>query len=105
MGQFKNGIGSKVFSILLSLLVIAVNTYFVVNYVLSLHIINPGLISLICVVGVTYLLFCLYLTLDMILQMGCGDGISQIPMLGRIFTPLEFHHSLQTDDIDEGNME
>ena len=105
MGQFTNGIGSKVFSITLSMLIVAVNTYFVVNYVSSLHIVNPGLISLISLVGIAYLLFCSYLTLDMILQMGCGDGISQIPILGRIFTPLAFHHSLQTDDTDDGNVE
>lgn len=43
--------------------------------------------------------FCLYLTLDMIIQMGCGgERISQMPVIGTIFTPLEFYHDLQAID-------
>lgn len=57
MGQFKNGVLSKLFSISLSLFVIGVYTYFVINYVLSLRINNPGFIFLICLVGICYLVF------------------------------------------------
>ena len=55
MGQFKNGVLSKIFSILLSLLVIGVNIYFVINYVLNQQITNPGVIFLILLAGVCYL--------------------------------------------------
>ena len=103
MGEFKNGIWSKVFSISLSLLVIGINIYFVINYVIQQHITNPGIILVICAGGVCYLLFCIYLSMEMIIQMGDGGRISRTPLVGEIFTPREFYHDLQNNDnIEEG---
>ena len=66
MGEFTNGIVSKVFAIGLSTLVIAVNIYFVISYVVSLGITNPAFILFVVILGFIYLLFCAYLTLDMV---------------------------------------
>ena len=66
MGEFTNGIISKIFAIGLSTLVIAVNIYFVISYVISLGIIYPAFILAVVLVGVIYLAFCAYLTLDMV---------------------------------------
>ena len=46
MGDFANGPVSRVFSMILSLLVIAVNTYFVLTYVVNLGITSLALIEL-----------------------------------------------------------
>lgn len=69
MGEFVNGIGNKVASILLSILVIAINTYFVVNtvYEFNLHWV---MIFVIVVIGIIYLLFCVYLVVHMAVSMG-----------------------------------
>ena len=66
MGDFTNGLISRVFSVLLSMLVIAVNTYFVISYVIKLNISNPAFILFVVLFGIVYLLFCLYLTTDMV---------------------------------------
>ena len=106
MGDFKNGLLAKLFSISLALLVISINIYFVVNYVIAQNIINPGLIFLIILAGIAYLLFCLYLTLEMVIQMGHGDRIARLPLIGKLFTPLEFYHDLQNNDsLEEGGTE
>merc|ERR1719427_926721 len=70
IGDFTNGLISRVFSVLLSMLVIAVNTYFVLTYVINLNITHPAFIFFIVLMGIIYLLFCLYLVIDMILSMG-----------------------------------
>merc|ERR1712203_541641 len=70
MGDFANGFVSRVFSVLLSLLVIAVNTYFVLTYVIDLGITNIAFILFCVLFGLAYLLFCLYLTIDIMLAMG-----------------------------------
>jgi len=85
MGDFTNGIISRVFSIALSLLVIAVNTYFVLQYLISLNITNAFFILFCVIFGVGYLLFCLYLTIDMMLNMG-SEGLSSIPIIRKIFS-------------------
>ena len=66
MGEFTNGIVSKIFAILLSTLVIGVNIFFVVEYVIGLGITNPSFITFLCFLGIVYILFCAYLTLDMV---------------------------------------
>ena len=106
MGDFKNGLTAKVFSVSLALLVISINIYFVINYVMQQNISNPGLVFLISLIGIFYLLFCLYLTCEMVIQMGCGDGIARIPIIGKLFTPFEFYHDLQNNEnLEEGEIE
>ena len=85
MGEFTNGLVSKLMAISLSVLVIAVNIYFSLDYVISLGITNAFFIIFVVLVGLAYLLFCVYLTLDMVslgdiraiyystLLLGCDD--------------------------------
>ena len=106
MGDFKNGLLAKVFSISLALLVISINIYFVINYVMHQNITNPGFIFLISLTGILYLLFCLYLTLEMVIQMGHGNCIARLPVIGKVFMPQEFYHDLQNNEsLEDGEVE
>merc|ERR1719461_1477332 len=66
MGDFTNGIVSKIFAICLSTLVITVNIYFVLDYVNGLGITNAFFIMFLVAIGLIYVIFCLYLTIDMV---------------------------------------
>ena len=66
MRDFTNGIISKIFAICLSTLVIAVNIYFVLDYVNGLGITNAFFIMFLVAIGLIYVIFCLYLTIDMV---------------------------------------
>jgi len=85
MGDFVNGLLSRVFSVLLSMLVIAVNTYFVISYVIKLNISNPFFILFIVLIGIVYLLFCFYLTTDMMLAMG-SSHLASLPLVRKLFS-------------------
>ncbi|XP_061390848.1 protein Malvolio isoform X2 [Musca vetustissima] len=69
MGEFVNGVGNKVVSILLTIVVIAVNLYFVINQVEALSI-EGGVLAVVCIFAILYLLFNLYLVIHMIACMG-----------------------------------
>ncbi|CAD6991756.1 unnamed protein product [Ceratitis capitata] len=69
MGEFVNGVTNKVISILLTIVVITVNIYFVFVQVETAAL-EDGLLGLVCIVGVLYLLFNLYLVIHMIAFMG-----------------------------------
>ncbi|XP_073822823.1 solute carrier family member malvolio isoform X2 [Musca autumnalis] len=69
MGEFVNGVGNKVVSILLTVVVITVNLYFVINQVEALSI-EGGVLAVICIFAILYLLFNLYLVIHMIACMG-----------------------------------
>ncbi|CAH1112007.1 unnamed protein product [Psylliodes chrysocephalus] len=69
MGEFVNGVGNKIASILLSIIVIAINTYFVINTVNSLDF-HWFPLLLVVIIGILYLLFCLYLVIHMAISMG-----------------------------------
>jgi len=84
MGDFTNGIISKIFAICLSTLVIAVNIYFVLDYVNGLGITNAFFIMFLVAIGLIYVIFCLYLTIDMVLAM--TNGSVSIPLIGSFFT-------------------
>merc|ERR1719153_884068 len=85
MGDFSNGFLSKLFSVSLSMLVIAVNVYFVISYVIKINITHPAFIFFIVVMGIIYLLFCLYLTADMILAMG-DNHLASLPLVRKLFS-------------------
>jgi len=84
MGDFTNGIISKVFAISLSILVIAVNIYFVLDYVNGLGITNVFFILFLVILGLIYVIFCLYLTIDMVLAM--TNGSISVPIIGSFFS-------------------
>ena len=66
MGEFTNGLVSKLMAVSLSILVIAVNIYFSLDYVINLGYSNVFFVIFVVLVGLVYLLFCSYLTLDMV---------------------------------------
>ena len=66
MGEFTNGLISKLFAVSLSTLVIAVIIYFVMDYVVGLGITNVFFIIFLLLVGLLYVTFCSYLTLAMV---------------------------------------
>lgn len=61
--------GNKIASIILSVVVIAINTYFVVNTVNEHHL-HWFFLLLVIVIGIFYLVFCFYLVLHMAISMG-----------------------------------
>jgi len=102
MGDFANGFVSRVFSVLLSLLVIAVNTYFVLTYVIDLGITNVAFILFCVLFGLAYLLFCLYLTIDMMLAMGHAR-LASLPIVQKLFSvsTTQGNYSIHADEEDE----
>nr|XP_022906167.1 protein Malvolio-like isoform X1 [Onthophagus taurus] len=69
MGEFVNGWVNKLVATLLSVVVIGVNTYTVINTVGNLPL-NWALLVLIISFGILYLLFCVYLMIHMAVSMG-----------------------------------
>jgi len=106
MGDFVNGFISKLFSVLLSMLVIAVNTYFVISYVIKLNISNPAFILFVVIIGIIYLLFCFYLTVDMMLAMG-STHLASLPLVRRLFstTVANNNYAIHEEDGQESEME
>eukprot|EP00092_Neocalanus_flemingeri_P033379 GFUD01036295.1.p1 GENE.GFUD01036295.1~~GFUD01036295.1.p1 ORF type:complete len:593 (-),score=185.36 GFUD01036295.1:123-1901(-) len=106
MGDFTNGLISRIFSVLLSMLVIAVNTYFVISYVIKLNISNPIFILFVVLVGIVYLLFCLYLTTDMMLAMG-SSHLANLPLVRKLFSTSTAanNYAIHEDDGDDSEMD
>jgi len=102
MGDFANGFVSRVFSVLLSLLLIAVNTYFVLSYVIDLGITNIAFILFLVLFGLVYLLFCLYLTIDMMLAMGHAR-LASLPIVQKLFSvsTTQGNYAIHADEDDE----
>ncbi|XP_068157359.1 protein Malvolio isoform X2 [Drosophila tropicalis] len=69
MGDFVNGLGNKIVSICLTIVVIGVNLYFVVNQVEAMRI-EGGLLALVCIFAILYILFNIYLVIHMAACMG-----------------------------------
>jgi len=103
MGKdFVNGLISRVFAISLSCLVIAINSYFVISYVIRLGYTNPFFIIFVVCFGLLYLLFCFYLTVDMIISMGGGSRLAEVALVSRLFSVNTSHnYSMHEDDDSE----
>ncbi|KAK9754256.1 Natural resistance-associated macrophage protein [Popillia japonica] len=69
MGEFVNGCANQVIATGLSVVVIGINTYFVVNTVNEMDL-NWAALVLVVIIGILYLLFCCYLALHMAVSMG-----------------------------------
>ncbi|XP_045465242.1 protein Malvolio-like isoform X2 [Harmonia axyridis] len=69
MGDFVNGWSNKIAAILLSIVVIAINTFFVIQTVQ--HYATWPWLVLVAIIGILYLIFCVYLVLHMAVSMGC----------------------------------
>jgi hypothetical protein len=91
-----SGLVSKIFSLSLAVLVIGVNIYFVFQYVVGLNITAWYFITGIIVVGVAYLLLCLYLIVDMIITMG-GERLATFPIVQSLFSPPVLNYNEMRD--------
>lgn len=60
---------NQVVATLLSVVVIGINTYFVVDTVHNLHL-HWAALAIVVLIGVIYLLFCAYLVIHMAVSMG-----------------------------------
>lgn len=69
MGEFVNGTGNKIVSILLSIVVIAINIFFVTSTIEEAGL-SAGIMSIIIIFAILYLAFCVYLVLHMAACMG-----------------------------------
>ncbi|XP_037922019.1 protein Malvolio isoform X1 [Hermetia illucens] len=69
MGEFVNGIGNKIVAILLTILVITINLYFVANQVETSNL-SDGFWALVVIFSILYLLFNIYLVIHMAAFMG-----------------------------------
>jgi len=74
MGEFVNGWWNKIVAICLSIVVIGINTYFVIQTVDELNF-SSGWLVLVSIVGIVYLVFCAYLVTHMVVSMGGGTGL------------------------------
>ncbi|XP_016916627.1 protein Malvolio [Apis cerana] len=70
MGEFRNGIVNKIVATILSVIVITINIYFVINTVQEDLPHHWAVILAISIYSILYLLFCLYLTIHMAVSMG-----------------------------------
>ncbi|XP_017797801.1 PREDICTED: protein Malvolio isoform X2 [Habropoda laboriosa] len=70
MGDFRNGLTNKIIATILSALVISINIYFVINAVQEELPHHWAVILAISIYSILYLLFCVYLTIHMAVNMG-----------------------------------
>ncbi|CAD1469192.1 unnamed protein product, partial [Heterotrigona itama] len=70
MGEFRNGLTNKIIATALSVVVITINIYFVINTVQDDLPHHWLIILAIVIYSILYLLFCLYLTIHMAVSMG-----------------------------------
>jgi len=97
--EFANGRFSKALSVALSAVVVGVNIFFVFNYVAGLGISSALFYAAITLLGLAYLCFCAYLTLDMIVNMGWGgERLTQWITNSRYFSARASNYSIQRND-------
>ncbi|EFA04852.1 protein Malvolio isoform X1 [Tribolium castaneum] len=88
MGEFVNGWFNKIASILLSILVIGINTYFVVETMNELHLHWYALVFVV-IIGIFYLIFCAYLVIHMAISMGNTNLLRYHLVKKYIMAPIE----------------
>lgn len=71
--------GNKIVATLLSIVVISINTYFVINTVTEAGF-TWGPLVLVSIFGVCYLLFCIYLAIHMAVSMG-NSWLARMPFV------------------------
>ncbi|XP_019762505.1 protein Malvolio [Dendroctonus ponderosae] len=90
MGEFANGLANKIMSIALSLFIIAINVYFVIVAIRDYNFAWP-LLVLIGSIAFFYILFCLYLTVHMMVCMG-NTRLLEVDWLRRyVLGPVDSH--------------
>lgn len=69
MGEFVNGLGNKIVAICLTVIVIAINLYFVADQVSGIDL-EGGYLALVVIFSIAYLIFNFYLVIHMAAYMG-----------------------------------
>ncbi|KAK5638670.1 hypothetical protein RI129_012965 [Pyrocoelia pectoralis] len=72
MGEFVNGIGNIIMAILTSAGIIGINTYFVISTIIGAHM-SWYYLVLVSLVGIVYMMFCIYLGVHMVIFMGAKN--------------------------------
>ncbi|XP_063695523.1 protein Malvolio isoform X2 [Culicoides brevitarsis] len=85
MGEFVNGLANKVISIVLSVLVITINLYFVTNTVMALQL-NGWWITVVVLFAIAYIMFNFYLVIHMAVGMG-NERLASHPLVRKFVTP------------------
>ncbi|CAH0554096.1 unnamed protein product [Brassicogethes aeneus] len=89
MGEFVNGMLTKVVSVILSIVVIGINIFFVVEK-LSANQFDTGLLFLIFLVALMYILFVVYLGIHLYISFG-DKQIESHPMIQMMVVPPEMN--------------
>ncbi|KAF7271804.1 hypothetical protein GWI33_015350, partial [Rhynchophorus ferrugineus] len=98
MGEFVNGLGNKIMSITLSIVVIAINFYLVVGTVKSSQM-HWAILGSIGFITVFYFLFCIYLVVHMIICMG-GTWFLKFAFIRRYVAPPSISYDLMEPTIN-----
>ncbi|XP_076256276.1 protein Malvolio-like [Rhynchophorus ferrugineus] len=98
MGEFVNGLGNKIMSITLSIVVIAINFYLVVGTVKSSQM-HWAILGSIGFITVFYFLFCIYLVIHMIICMG-GTWFLKFAFIRRYVAPPSISYDLMEPTIN-----
>ncbi|XP_055326953.1 protein Malvolio-like isoform X3 [Sitodiplosis mosellana] len=87
MGEFVNGIGNKIVSVLLFILVIAINITFVVDRLNDADL-DWGWFTLVIIFSVLYILFNIYLVIHMAVYMG-SERLRNLSLVQKFIMPAE----------------
>ncbi|CAH1993268.1 unnamed protein product [Acanthoscelides obtectus] len=87
MGSFTNGIIIKIISLMLSVVIVVINIYFVVEKLLNLSL-QLYIVSIIYILAVCYFIFIMYLVIHLYIAMG-GTWMSDHPAIAKfVIVPL-----------------
>ena len=101
MGDFANGLTNKLVATTVSLLVVAVNIYFVLDFIASKHITNVLAIMFISILGFFYLVFCLYLAVDAMIHMGFTK-LAEFRIIQQFYRVEHLQYQVQQDEDEQG---
>nr|CAH7718716.1 unnamed protein product [Callosobruchus chinensis] len=100
MGSFTNGIVIKIISLMLSVTIVAINIYFVVEKLLQLSL-QLYIVTVVYVLASCYFVFILYLVIHLYIAMG-GTWMRHHPAVSK-FVMVEIGQQTQTTEKQEGN--
>lgn len=90
---FSNLRENKVVATLLSVVVIGINTYFVVETVHNLHL-HWFALTIVILIGIVYLLFCAYLVIHMAVSMGYSKLLKYKFVTRYVISPVDANLSV-----------
>ncbi|KAJ8951986.1 hypothetical protein NQ318_010732 [Aromia moschata] len=87
MGQFVNNLAFKIVSVILSVVIVGINIYFVAVQLVELEL-NIGVQLVIYLVALIYFIFIIYLSLHLYISLGDKNIENHPLMLKYVFTPI-----------------